>query len=189
MQGKPLRGTEKSKARDKGPVCNTMWLRGTITAHFRAGLHLVGEGWRNVAADANRLVDTRGRRMEWPPPGRTNRMLEETADRPATGTDAQAATNLVRPVSEALGNGDEPRTRELAQGLAAPDLADLIELLEPEARIKFVRALGEAFPFEVLSELDETVRDQLSRELPKELLARAVAALETDDAAYLIQDL
>ncbi len=122
-------------------------------------------------------------------PGRTNRMQDETANRQATGAAAQAAAELVRPVGAALSSSDVSRLRELTQGLAAPDLADLVELLEPEARISLIRGLGDAFPFEVLSELDETVRDQLSRELPKELLAKAVAALETDDAAYLIQNL
>ena len=51
--------------------------------------------------------------------------------------------------------------RSLAQDLEAPDLADLIALLEPAQRIAFVLALGPAFKPEVLPELDETVRDQL----------------------------
>ena len=73
--------------------------------------------------------------------------------------------------------------------MRAPDLADLIELLAPGERIELVQALGPGLDFEVLSELDETVRDQLSEALPKELLARAVAELETDDAAYVMEGL
>jgi magnesium transporter len=41
----------------------------------------------------------------------------------------------------------------------------------------------------VLPELDETVRDQLLPALPEGLLARAIAELETDDAAYLLENL
>ena len=41
----------------------------------------------------------------------------------------------------------------------------------------------------MLSELEETVRDQLSEALPNELLARAVTELDTDDAAYVIESL
>jgi magnesium transporter len=73
--------------------------------------------------------------------------------------------------------------------LAAPDLADLIELLDPEARIALIQALGPAFDYEVLSELEEGVRDQLSEALPNELLARAVTELDTDDAAYILEGL
>ena len=69
-----------------------------------------------------------------------------------------------------------------------PDLADVIELLEPEARVRLIGVLGNAFPSDVLSELDETVRDQLLRDLPKPVLARAVAELETDDAAYVLEN-
>ena len=42
---------------------------------------------------------------------------------------------------------------------------------------------------EVLSELDETLRDQLVPALPKDVLAKAVAELETDDAAYLLESI
>jgi magnesium transporter len=61
--------------------------------------------------------------------------------------------------------------------------------LEPDARVELIQALGANFDFEVLSELDPDVRDQLSEALPNELLARAVTALETDDAAYVIESL
>ena len=103
--------------------------------------------------------------------------------------DRQTAAALARPIGEALGGGDEPQARELARGLSAPDLADVIELLEPDARIQLIRSLGDDFPYEVLSELDGTVRDQLLHELPKGVLAKAVTELETDDAAYLLEDL
>ena len=56
-------------------------------------------------------------------------------------------------------------------------------------RVQLVEALGPAFRPEVLSELDETVRDQLLPALPKDVLAKAVAELETDDAAYLLENL
>jgi magnesium transporter len=41
----------------------------------------------------------------------------------------------------------------------------------------------------VFSELDEAVRDQLSEDLPNELLARAVTELDSDDAAYVLEGL
>jgi magnesium transporter len=103
--------------------------------------------------------------------------------------DRQTAAELVRPIGEALAGGDGPQAGELARGLSAPDLADVIELLEPDARVQLIRSLGDEFPYEVLSELDGTVRDQLLHELPKGVLAKAITELETDDAAYLLEDL
>ena len=101
----------------------------------------------------------------------------------------QTAAEMARPIGEALSSGNVVGARELALGTPAPDLADIIELLEPEARVQLIRSLGTDFPYDVLSELDGTVRDQLLADLPKELLAKAVTELETDDAAYLLEDL
>jgi magnesium transporter len=116
------------------------------------------------------------------PLGRNNRMQNE-------GEHRQTAAELARPIGEDLAGGNESRARELARSLSAPDLADVIELLEPDARVQLIRSLGDYFPSDVLSELDGTVRDQLLRELPKDVLAKAVTELETDDAAYLLEDL
>ncbi len=114
--------------------------------------------------------------------------MQEPAEEHRSGGGGTAA-ELVEAVSSALTAKDVALVRSLAGGLRAPDLADLIELLAPGERIELVQALGPGLDFEVLSELDETVRDQLSEALPKELLARAVAELETDDAAYVMEGL
>ena len=103
--------------------------------------------------------------------------------------DAISVADLVRDVALALHDGDGARAAEFVRGLHTRDLADVIELLAPEHRVALIQALGPAFDFEVLSEIDETVRDQLSEALPNELLAKAVTELETDDAAYLIENL
>lgn len=104
--------------------------------------------------------------------------------------DAQErADSLVDAVAAALENDDTAEAVSLTHDMRAPDLADLIELLLPEQRGVLVQALGPAFDFEVLSELDYTVRDQLLEALPNDLLARAVTELDSDDAAYLLENL
>jgi len=102
---------------------------------------------------------------------------------------AGPSAGLVREVSDALEIGATGRAAELVRDLRAPDLADLIELLSPGQRVQLIQALGPAFDFEALSELDETVRDQLSEALPNELLAKAATELDTDDAAYVLESL
>jgi magnesium transporter len=110
--------------------------------------------------------------------------------RPQSEEDAQEqAASLVDAVAVALESGDTAEAVRLTHDMRAPDLADLIELLVPDQRVGLIQALGPAFDFEVLSELDSTVRDQLSEALPNELLARAVTQLDTDDAAYLLENL
>jgi magnesium transporter len=107
-----------------------------------------------------------------------------------SGAETRApASELARPVAEALAAGLGMHARALVAGLEPRDLADLIELLEPSSRAQLVEALGSDFRPEVLSELDETVRDQLLPALPKAVLAKAIAELETDDAAYLLENI
>ena len=107
----------------------------------------------------------------------------------SVNTDDISVADLVRDVALALHDGDTQRAASLVAGLHPRDLADVIELLSPEHRVALIQALGPAFDYEVLSEIDESVRDQLSEALPNELLAKAVTELDTDDAAYLIENL
>lgn len=92
-------------------------------------------------------------------------------------------------VSKALETQDRERIKALTLALRTPDLADVIELLDDDERVQLIETLGNDFDFEVFSELDEAVRDQLSAALPNTLLAKAVTELDTDDAAYLIETL
>jgi magnesium transporter len=102
---------------------------------------------------------------------------------------AAVTSDLVRDVTDALGTLDAARVRALVEDLRPPDLADLIELLEPGDRAMFVQLLGANIDYDVFSELNETVRDQLSEELPNDYLAKAVTELDSDDAAYFIESL
>lgn len=97
--------------------------------------------------------------------------------------------DLIRSVADALHSHEDAAAADLVKDLKAPDLADVIELLEPDDRITLIESIGPSFDFEVLSELDESVRDQVSEGLPNALLAKAVTHLDTDDAAYVIESL
>jgi magnesium transporter len=116
--------------------------------------------------------------------------VTEPASNATTSEAGHASTeDLVRDVSAALAAGAPAAARDLVEGLRTPDLADVIELLDPDERVSLIQAFGSEFDFEVFSELDESVRDQLSEDLPNEFLARAVRELDTDDAAYIIEGL
>jgi magnesium transporter len=108
---------------------------------------------------------------------------------PATPADIKPDDAFVRAVADALEAKDADRVRSLAADLKAPDLAAVIEWLDPQDRVDLIQTLGARFDFEALSEIDPEVRDQLSEALPNELLAKAVTELETDDAAYVIESL
>ncbi len=98
-------------------------------------------------------------------------------------------SEFVRAVDEALEAADTAKVRALLADVHGPDLADLIELLGPDERVALIQALGSDFDFEVLTEVDEKVRDQISEALPNEVLAKGVTELDSDDAAYILEGL
>ncbi len=115
--------------------------------------------------------------------------MTEQEDSHAREQDTAPTAELVRAVSDALSIDDTAELRSLLADVKAPDLADLIEMLEPDERVHLIQALGPDFDFEVLAWVDEKVRDQLSEAIPNEVLAKAVSDLDTDDAAYLLESL
>ncbi|MFN4142546.1 magnesium transporter [Aestuariivirga sp.] len=92
-------------------------------------------------------------------------------------------------VLEALQGGEAKAVRSLIRDLHPADLADVIEALEQDDRVRLIAALGRSFDAEALAELDEGVRDDLLEALPNEVIASAIKKLDTDDAVYLIEDL
>jgi magnesium transporter len=92
-------------------------------------------------------------------------------------------------VEHAVAGEDATEARKLSGALHEADVGDLIAALEPEARTKFIRLLGDDFDFTVLTELDDTIRAQILEEMPAEAVAEGVRDLESDDAVSILEDL
>ena len=107
----------------------------------------------------------------------------------AKGSKSDTIADFFHAIEFALSENDAARVKKLTRALKAPDLADIIELLPANDRIALIKMLESEFDYDVLPELDETVRDQMVEALPNKQLADAVQQLETDDALYVIEDM
>jgi magnesium transporter len=96
---------------------------------------------------------------------------------------------FVERVREAIALNDAAALRALAANLHEADTGDLIEALDAEERPRFVELMGREFDFAALTEVDDTVREEILDELPTEAVVEGVRELESDDAAYIIEDL
>ena len=86
--------------------------------------------------------------------------------------------------------GDEPASlRALAGELHEADTGDLIEALDADLRPRFVELMGREFDFTALTEVDDTVREEILEEVPAKVIAEGVRDLDSDDAAHIIEDL
>jgi len=97
--------------------------------------------------------------------------------------------SLVEAVLESVEQGSQQQLIALLEPLHSADIADILEQISPSEREAMLRLWGEELDAEVLSELEEGVRDEVMRDLPDEFLAEAVRELDTDDVVYLVEDL
>lgn len=116
-------------------------------------------------------------------------MQETLEDDNAPAIEPSQDASFLADVTAALEAGNRDRLVRLTSELPEADLADLIELLEPDARLKLVTLLGDDLKPATLSELETSVRDQLLDDLPNEQIAAAVRELDSDDAVYLLEDM
>ena len=112
------------------------------------------------------------------------------------GDDAAEAANVhlvspdfVREILDALDAEDPDRVHALVDPLHAADVADLLGLVNAEQRKHLVEFLRDNLDPEILSELEEPVRDDVIDLLEPAEVAAAVSELESDDAVYVLEDL
>ncbi len=97
--------------------------------------------------------------------------------------------DVIRDAIVALDSDDGAAILEILAPLHPAEVADLIEILHGPMRTQLVELLRTKFDPVVLTELDETVRDEVAEQLGTETLANAIAALDSDDALSLISTL
>ena len=95
---------------------------------------------------------------------------------------------FVKRVAQAIAGANVPALRALVEGLHEADLGDLIEVLEPDLRPRLIELLGIHFDFTALTEVDDSVRDEILDELPTQTVADGVRELESDDAVAILGD-
>lgn len=88
-----------------------------------------------------------------------------------------------------LAAGDSHEIAGMMEPLHAADAGDVLEALNAEDRLALVQLLGDRFDYEALTEVDDSVRSELIEDLPAADVARGVAALDSDDAVYILEDI
>jgi magnesium transporter len=116
-------------------------------------------------------------------------MLDQKASAPFRTKDGSIRVAFVRQVTRAIDAGDVAALRVLVGDLHESDLGAVLEALEPSLRPRLVELLGIDFDFTALTEVDDTVRDEILEELRPQTVAEGVRDIESDDAVSLLEDM
>lgn len=103
--------------------------------------------------------------------------------------DDALAPRLVAMVLDAVEGRDTEALAALLEPLHPADIADLLEQIDSRDRKDLVRLWPSGMDGEILSEVDEGLREELVAALPAAALAEAVRDLESDDVVDLVEDL
>ncbi|WP_300586963.1 magnesium transporter [Marivita sp.] len=109
--------------------------------------------------------------------------VEDTED--AYSLDRKAVAQILF----AVDRGDREQLVTLMDPLHPADIADLLEQINAFDRMRLIKLYDKEFDGDILSELDESIRDEVISILSPQVLADAVRDLNSDDVVDLLEDL
>ncbi|WP_238364220.1 magnesium transporter [Mesobacterium pallidum] len=119
----------------------------------------------------------------------TDDLVEETTA-PDEAEDAYALDRkTLAAILYAVEVQDREKLIELMEPLHAADIADMLEQVNAYDRRRLIELYGTEFDGEILSEVDESIREEVIAVLHPEVLAEAVRELDSDDVVDLLEDL
>ncbi|MCO5164379.1 MAG: magnesium transporter [Mesorhizobium sp.] len=105
------------------------------------------------------------------------------------GEDGAIRASYLAHIGAAIADRDVLVLKQDLADLHQSELGDLLEALLPDQRRVLVNLLGEDFDFAALTEVDDSIRQEIVEQLPNEQIAQAVQDLDSDDAVYILEDL
>ena len=92
-------------------------------------------------------------------------------------------------INEFIDNSNIGKLDSFIQNLHNADIAEIIQNLDDVSRLKFILKIRNYFDPEILTYLNESIRDEIIEQLDIKQLASNASALDVDDAVDVIEDL
>ena len=97
--------------------------------------------------------------------------------------------SIISEIMDALDSSEKQKVIAITKDLSAADIADIINLLTRSEIKSFIEFIENDFNPEILSELEEHIREEVINFLGPTHVAEFLQKLETDDAVHVIEDL
>mgnify|MGYP001586973071 FL=1 len=101
----------------------------------------------------------------------------------------QLTDELLENVQSLISSNDNKQLKELLKEFHYADIAEILDELNFEEAIYIIKLLDSETTSDVLTELDEDVREKILKNLSAKEIAEEVEELDTDDAADIIAEL
>ncbi len=124
--------------------------------------------------------------------GKDKMTKDQSSDAPETSEEDDGFSLgriAVGQILHAVEREDRDQLVALMEPLHPADIADLLEQVDSFERIRLIRLYDREFDGDILSELDESIREEVIGILSPQVLADAVRDLESDDVVDLLEDL
>ena len=92
-------------------------------------------------------------------------------------------------INEFIDNSNISKLDSFVKNLHNADIAEILQNLDDESRLKFILKVKNYFDPEILTYLNESIRDEIIEQLDIKQLASNASALDVDDAVDVIEDL
>jgi magnesium transporter len=103
--------------------------------------------------------------------------------------DGEINPEFLRAVAEAIDTSDKALLLQLVDDFHESEMGDLLEALDTDHRPRLIELLGSNFDFAALTEVDDSVREEILEELETNTVAEGVRDLESDDAVTILESL
>ena len=105
------------------------------------------------------------------------------------GEDGAIRSSYLAHIGATVADRDVLTLKQDLEPLHQSELGDLLEALLPDQRRALVKLMGADFDFAALTEVDDSIRQDIVDSLPNSQIAQAVQELDSDDAVYILEDL
>ena len=116
-------------------------------------------------------------------------MTDQIPDQQTAEDEFLPRQELLDQIDDAVQAGDAERLNVLLEPMHGADIADIIERLAPAERRAFLTLYSGEIDGEILSEIDDAIRDEVIEQLPPEVVAEAVREMDSDDVVDLVEDM
>ena len=101
----------------------------------------------------------------------------------------ELSKEIIQEISNLISNKKNKEIKKLVDGIHYADLAEIINELEPTQRIYLIKIIDSDKTSDVLTEVDEDVREEILKTLSEKEIAGEIKELDSDDAVDILSEL